>query len=488
MEASMHVYQWAGAGAGVGPNTYVTTAATMDGLHAAADPTAAVGYTFVTTAPPIRAMIQGVPHPALRVSDNGGLAVEDADLTRRQPRSFFADQGLIPDWNQALTRAGSLLQLIPELPTVTLLPPAGGAPRTLVRVRPANLSLGNAGDQMTITENCDGNVGDVTGAVGEFEPVFGRQIFRGTTPFQQGLFDHFAAIALTAGLPHAHPLNTDLPAATPAAVAVAQNGVAAVYGQALRAIAGGAANPALTNDMQVLGINEHARPTRIGQGLRTASLGVVPPGGVGPFQVTDHLNNRILQHPVAISNVMWGGHWGGVVAVDGTDYITLENYNRLREWSPAATAAAVNQPLTNEGMYYVQMYGPGAASWHVQWATPTVPIRGKQFADALTTLVEPRQRQAMQYFVPNSKNMYAAVSAAAMLPALQRALLNGLNYANVHRHSPVPIDRVADRTRLGHWRNEVNMVLNNPPPFAAGPQPTALAQHVYASLADVTTN
>jgi hypothetical protein len=123
----MYVYQWAAA---LVPHTYTTTAATLDALQLTADAGADVGYTFVTTAAPIQPNIGGAVHPALRVSDSGGLAIEDADLTLRQPRSFFADADLIPTWNAALTKAGSIFQLIPEpATTVTLLPPAGGPPR-----------------------------------------------------------------------------------------------------------------------------------------------------------------------------------------------------------------------------------------------------------------------------------------------------------------------------------------------------------------------
>jgi hypothetical protein len=162
----------------------------------------------------------------------------------------------------------------------------------------------------------------------------------------------------------------------------AQNAVAAAYGNDLSAVAGDAANPALTAALRVLGINEYARPTRIGQGLHTTSLGVDTAGPGGVRQVTDHTNNgRVLTHPVAISAVMWGSHWGGVVAVDGTDYVTLENYSRTRETSPAVSALA--QPTmaaVNEGLYYVQMYGANR-SWHTQWAAPS--LRGKQFVGAI---------------------------------------------------------------------------------------------------------
>jgi len=102
-------------------------------------------------------------------------------------------------------------------------------------------------------------------------------------------------------------------------------------------------------------------------------------------------------------------------------------------------------------------------------------------------LVEPSARAGMQYFVAGSKNTQASIAAAANLPTLQRALLDGLNYANMHLHAQSYTDRIADRTRLTAWRQPVAQFLGNPPGFAAGPQINALATHVANSLADVAT-
>src|SRR3954452_22455511 len=110
----MQVFPWAGAGAALAPGVYTTTVAQFDALNQTPDAGAAVGYTFLTTAAPIRPNVGGMGPPQLRVSESGGRAVEHADLPRRQPRFFFADPYLVPDWNAALTRAGSLFQLVPE--------------------------------------------------------------------------------------------------------------------------------------------------------------------------------------------------------------------------------------------------------------------------------------------------------------------------------------------------------------------------------------
>jgi len=471
----MLLYQFAGPG--VAGNTYTTTT-TFSALQWRAEPAAGVGYSFLTAAPPIAPNTAVMPHPQLRVSSNGNLAIEDADLTRRQPRHFFANPALLYGWNRTLTRLGSRFQLFPEPnATVTFTLPAGGAPRTLVRVWPANLSIRSAGDQMTMTENCDGGVVEVTGSFGSPEPVFGQPVFLGTTPAQALYFDYFAANFLTGG----HPAATDMPGAgvalDAALAAIAQN-----FGTSVRALALGAPiphNPNLLADLQAAGLNQFARPVRIGQGLYTGSLGPRIAVAGGGFQVQDYTNARVLAHPVSINQVLWGFHWGGVVVMDGTDFITLENYARAAEVNPAVAGPP------SDRLFYFQMYGAGAGqTWHEQWEPPGA--QGKGFANGITILVEPPTQAGMQYFNPGSKNNHATVGAAANLGQLQVALLDGLNYANMHLHATNPLDRIANRTRLLAWRQAVANYLGHPPGFAAGPQIFALATHVSTSLNAVT--
>ena len=118
----------------------------------------------------------------------------------------------------------------------------------------------------------------------------------------------------------------------------AQAAIAQNYGTSVRALALGAPvphNPNLLAGLQATGVNRFARPVLIGQGLYTGSLGnstAAPAGG----WLHDYANARVLMHPVSINQVAWGFHWGGVIAMDGTDFITLENDARAAEISPAA--------------------------------------------------------------------------------------------------------------------------------------------------------
>jgi hypothetical protein len=466
------------AGPGGGPLTYTTTT-NFRALQSSPDPNAALGYTFLTPAGPGVPHVQALANPPLRVSDQAHLAVEDAVLTTRQPRHFFADPAMIAGWNRTLASLGTHFQLFPEpAATVTLTLP-GGTQVTLVKVQVANLDLGNAAGELSVTENCDVMVTDVTGAFGDLMPVFGRAIYRGSNSAQTAaFFEFFAAISLTGG----YPLNIDLPGPGPALTA-ARNLIANRYGDAIWALSQGLAvpyNAGLVNDLQTLAVNQHARPARLGQGIRTASMGArhpVPPAGQG---LDDHAHNRVIQHAADINMAAWGYHWGGVLVMDGTDYITLENYNRAAETNPAVAGAAAQGSL-----YYFQMYGslPGQ-SWHEQWDTVGGP--GKAFANALTNVVEPTQQQPMAYYVAGGKDTHAGVMAAGTIPALQRALLNGLNYANMHLYAPALNDRIASHARMQAWRQALAQLLANPPAFA-DPPTMALAQHVSACLGQVTT-
>jgi hypothetical protein len=464
----MLIFQPAGA-AGPGP-TYATNQQ-FEAHQWVADGNAGVGYTFLQAGAP---NVQALANPSLRVSDNGLLAIEDADLTRRQPKHFFAAAGSIDGWNRQLARLGTMFQLVPDpAATVTFTLPGAAAARTLVRVHPANLRQGNAGNAMTITENCDTNICEVTASHGEPIPRFGRPVFTGTTLAQNGFFEYHVANELA----HGHP-GADLPTAPVAAFHAAQDTIAQDYGQSIRALALGNPvpnNPNLANDLQAIGVNRHARPAGIGQGLYTASLGSRHVLAGGQQQIQDYANNRLLGPVNDINQAVWGFHWGGVVAIDGTDYVTLENYARNGENAFGAGGR----------LFYFQMYGADAGrTWHEQWETPHV--RGKAFVNGLTTVVErrPPPGGGLQYFVAGSKNTHGAVAAAGDIQQLQRALLNALNYATVHRYATSLADEFADRTRLHNWRNAVANLLGAPPAFI-DQTTTALANYVAGQLAQV---
>jgi hypothetical protein len=80
------------AGPGAAAPTFTSTHA-FEAQQWTADANAGVGYSFLTAAG--AANVQPALKANLRVSATGRFAVEDADLTRRQPRHFFADQAAL---------------------------------------------------------------------------------------------------------------------------------------------------------------------------------------------------------------------------------------------------------------------------------------------------------------------------------------------------------------------------------------------------------
>ncbi|MFF3749514.1 hypothetical protein ACFYYH_03480 [Streptomyces sp. NPDC002018] len=465
----MLIYDLAGAGAGA--PTY-TTNQQFEAQSWVADGAAAVGYTFLVGGAP---NIVPLANPRLRVSTNGLFAVEDASLTRRQPRHFFADPAALAQWNRTLARQGSVFQFFPDPPgTVTFTLPGAAVATTLPRVRAANLAgvARGVGDAMTTAENCDSTVREVIGSLRPPVPRLAAPPFLGTVPLQRSFFDYHLANHLS----HGRPVG-DLPLDPPATHAAALDAVAHNWGRDIGAVRVAGVpphTPTIVADVQGLGVNQFARPTAVGQGLYTGSLGSPRPRALGGREIVDHANAaRVVGDAVDINRVLWGYHWGGVVAIDGTDYLTLENYARIGE-------NAVGQGAR---LFYFQMYGAGPGqSWHESWETPNA--LSKAFANAITVPVQVDGAAGLRYFTAGSKNNHADVAAATNDLELQKALCDGLNYANVHLYAASTLDEFADRGRRANWLNGINAVLAAPPAWST-PTTRAFAQYVRSALNNV---
>jgi hypothetical protein len=152
----------------------------------------------------------------------------------------------------------------------------------------------------------------------------------------------------------------------------AEGAIGVAYGAAMHAHhQPGGANAALDLAAQQMGVNEYAMPD-VGEGIVTYRLGETV-GGV----VQDPYHARVENAPGDAT--LWRYHWGGVVAKDGTDYVTLENYARSAEDALGDVGGAPR--------FYFQMYGGGAQSWHEQWAV--VHAGTRNFANPLTARVVP---------------------------------------------------------------------------------------------------
>ncbi|MBQ0854689.1 hypothetical protein J8N05_41755 [Streptomyces sp. BH-SS-21] len=456
------------------PGAFAPTYTSTSPLEAHAwvpDPAAGVGYTFLNAGAP---NIVGSTTTGLRVSVNGRFAVEDSPVTRRQAKHFFATAATVAQWNRTLARQGSIFQFFTDpAHTVTFTLPGAGAPTVLQRAHPANLSapVQRIGNEVTTTENCNGTVLEVIGSGLQPTPRLGAAVFLGTTPAQQQtFFEYHVANHLSGGVAAA-----DIPAA-PAALAAAQDAIALNWGQDLAALLAHAVPPhnaALAGNAMTLGVNTFARPTAVGQALYTGSLGARHAAAGGP-QVQDHANGRLLTDPVDLNRVLWGFHWAGVIGMDGTDYLTLENYARNGE----------NAFGQGAELFYFNMYGTGVdESWHEVWATPNVLSKG--FANAISLVVEAANPPGLRYFVLGSKNNHGDLAVAAHDQHVQQALCQGLNYANVHRYADALPDQFADRGRRNAWINAINALLAAPPAWLT-PTTTAFAQHVLNALNHVT--
>ena len=301
----------------------------------------------------------GTAGTSLRLSANGSMAIEDADLSARQPKVFYATQAVITASNARLSLLGSRFRLVPD--------PAGQHQQrisvnaqVLIRVTPQNVNLAqaSAGLTMMAAQSCDRLVEQVAGA-GFLVPQFEQPL----NPPPHLLIEYHVARALLV-----LPLPPVLDASAPLNLGATMRQIAVPYGTAARA-----GTPPLPAGVQQYGLNEYANP-EVGEGFVTNSLlaaavganvaqNDMPPTYADHYHLAGH-NPQIVQNTRS-----WGSHWGGVVAKDGADVITLENYARYTEDVMAGA----------DSRYYFQMYNtsPAAAgaSWHSTWtSTPMQPI------------------------------------------------------------------------------------------------------------------
>lgn len=458
----MHYFNAAGPGA-LAP-TYTSTSP-LEAQAWLPDAAAGVGYTFLNAGAP---NIVGSTTTGLRVSANGRFAVEDSPVTRRQAKHFFATAATVAQWNRVLARQGSIFQFFTDpAHTVTFTLPGAGAPTVLQRAHPANLDARLVGNEMTTTENCDGTVCEVIGSGLQPTPRLGASVFLGTTTAQEPFFDYHVANHLSRGFP-----GHDLPTASVAALTPVLDAIAQNWGQDLAALLAGAVPPhnaAVAARIRTLGVNTFARPTAVGQGLYTGSLGARH-ATAGGWQVQDHANGRLLTDPADLNRVAWGFHWGGVIGMDESDYLTLENYARNGE----------NAYGQGAGLFYFAMYGANAGeTWHEVWETPNGLSKG--FANGISLVVEAAAPLGLRYFAPGSKDNHADLAAAADDQGVRKTLCEGLNYANVHLYADSLAHRFADRDRRDAWVNEINAVLAAPPAWLS-PTTVVFARHVLDAL------
>jgi hypothetical protein len=295
----------------------------------------------------------------IRLSAGGNMAIEDADLSTRQPKVCYASQAIINASNAALTLRGSRFRLVgdpvgPNQQRITV----GGV--TLLRVTVQNNITHTAGLTMDAAQSCNALILEVL-EIGPINlvPRFINPLAWAPTPTPEY---HIARALL---VPQPPPLTYN-PAVT---LANTMRAITVPYSAAALAAAG-----PFVGLLQNHGLNEYAAP-QVGQGFLTASLVAAAAGAAmppWPPTYSDHYHLAGGVPMIVHRDRTWSSHYGAVIAVDGTDVITLENYARNTEDALAG----------GDTRYYFQMYttnppAGGAGSWHHTWTTtPMQPIPG----------------------------------------------------------------------------------------------------------------
>ncbi|WP_028105119.1 hypothetical protein [Pseudoduganella violaceinigra] len=259
-----------------------------------------------------------VPHPgglSLRLSNNADMAIEESNLTARQPKEFYATAALVQASNQALAAAHSPITLHTDGTSITIWT-GWSTQNILLRVTPQL----NAGNPNLLPQNCNAVGARVVGA--ETESMLGRG--------QRVAARTAARLAPAAWQAYKDAYYDEEQEFNENARADA---IAREYVTAL---------PNSRRALATAGANQYAKPA-VGEAYMIATIGGGAPQPNGTSRVRDFASGTDR-------DLGWSFHFAGVVARSGTDRVTLENYAR-----------GDNRQNGADPRWYFQMYGEQAA-------------------------------------------------------------------------------------------------------------------------------
>ena len=266
-------------------------------------------------------------HPSLYFSDDYTLAINKAK--QREAKEFYATDAVIATANHALAAAGSAVQLVKN-DNVTLTSPSPTQNQPLKMIKPSITlnALTTAGDTASFgTSVCIdvamkvmGNLSGDKSTQAVFDPPGVGQHTENFTPDNTQSKAVFKLANFVAGNTGGqNPTTGDMHTAMtdPTHVAAAD----AAYGKKTN-------SKERVARARVLAINQFARP-EVGEGFATYSTR--PRGG---------------------KKKTWGYHYAGVIARSpgGTDWVTLENYNRTGDVKAAAEKIYKNLMKQNKAI------------------------------------------------------------------------------------------------------------------------------------------
>ncbi|MGE3179441.1 MAG: hypothetical protein AB7O32_18360 [Vicinamibacterales bacterium] len=342
--------------------------------------------------------------PAMNVSAGAELAIE-ATAGASQATAFYGTAGAVATSNQLLQNAGSVVRLAASGQTITVpTNPDPGAfdatPKTLNRVEPAaNIPNTHPSDMAGRpllaafgNSNCDDVVQQIIGK-GKKGVVVGTGAHRQEVPYES-----FEPTDQIGGFLAANRGSQNVGALATAAAAPPAPGVDAA------AQAGYQQETAHGEPHAALGLNRHAAP-EVGEAFLATSLAHANTDrrghttfSTGAADDSDEYlaalaalatvgqHADIMQSAVTAAQktlrAVWSNHYAGVVARDGADTVTMENYARSKErdWNILST--------------FNRLYA-NAAEFRAFVRTRTNALRS-QNGDQLTDLIRAAQAESLQ--------------------------------------------------------------------------------------------
>lgn len=280
---------------------------------------------------------------SVRVSDDGKMAIEDSNLSRRQPKAVYLADTVLANSNQALAAAQSKVELV-RTGKMLRVYTSSNQFFDLKQVVPRRSGSRTAPTPQNFTapQNCNDMGTFVTGSRSTSMETPTATIVGGdratvTDEVHEAVVQYIATQLGTSSGDHVHTLETTPTlSANPMDRVTRNNAIDALateYVNALRTVN----QVQLHQELRALGINQYANP-RVGEAFVIHTTASQDQYG----RVTDIVSgNQFVPD--------WSYHFGGVVAKSGVDYVTLENYAR------SGTDPRGNNQ-SNDPRWYFQMY------------------------------------------------------------------------------------------------------------------------------------
>lgn len=319
----------------------------------------------------------------VRVSEDGKMAIEHSNLSNRQPKAFYATDGVLDRSIKALKAHKSDYTLYAEKKNAITVRDSAAKKVKLHRIMPKQLKVKATKSEKAkpSVKGLDMEIDAVCGSVAEkisgirhrggmasVLPTLERDLGLDNKNLNDAeykvarwFYDRWLAggkATATANLPNLVDQASGLQDKT------MRDNIARDYMNLINTDPVRAAQIA-----EKLGVNTYADP-HVGQVFGSMALGSMDDTGIKDFSQVGE-PRRVTTQKVGASTTtrdIWNTHYGAVVAESAGNKVTLENYARKGEGEDEVFKGKT---------WYFQMYGPTtnpAQTWHNVWSTGPNPV------------------------------------------------------------------------------------------------------------------